>query len=120
MAVADLVAMLEQWGETFDGPLPQGNRAMVRSLGWLDLLTPLTDAARARVGPVGPSAGVGEFYKGWPLETGARPLRTWDHFTSTFAPSPWWLRLRARARPGLMPLATAWARHVWNLAEIRW
>jgi hypothetical protein len=120
VAVADLVAMLERWGETLDGPLSPADRAMVRSLAWLDLLAPLTDAARARVGPVGRSAGVGEFYRGWPLETGARPLRTWDHFTSTFAPSPWWLRLRARAGPGLVPLATAWARHVWNLAEIRW
>ncbi len=121
VAIADLVAMLETCGDALDGRLlRRRDRALVRALGWLDLLAPLSDTARARVGRIGRSSGVGEFYEGWPLETGARPLRSWRHFLATFVPSPWWLRLRYRARRGMLSLTWAWARHLYNLLETWW
>ena len=121
VAIADLVALLETCGDRFDARgLRRQDRALVRALGWLDLFAPLSEAALARVGPAGRSSGVGEFYDGWPLASGARPWRSWRHFHATFAPSAWWLRLRFRARRGPLPLAWAWARHVHNLSEVWW
>ena len=115
VAIADLVAMIETSSEALDERrLSRRDRALVRALGWLDLLTPLSDTARARVGSgeCPGSRGVGEFYTGWPLESSASPLRSWPDFLATCAPSPWWLRLRYRSRRGLLPLALAWVRHV--------
>jgi hypothetical protein len=121
VAIADLIALLETGEGAFDpARLDPRDRTMLRALGWLDLLAPLSDRVRSRVGPAGASRGVGEFYEGWPLPSGARPWRSWRHFRATFLPSPWWLRIRFRARPGRLPLAWAWARHVFNVSEVWW
>ena len=121
VAVADLVAILETRSPALDpGLLRRRDRALVRALSWLTLFAPLSDEALVRVGRVGRSSGIGESYTGWPLETGARPLRSWRHFRATFAPSPWWLRLRYWARPGILPLAWAWVRHVYDLFWVWW